>query len=143
MVLAGFLLFAGLGSGASHRLEEARLRAPIPFVAAAIVLLAIAELGFLRWLFALGSAWPLAARLPVALLAIAPLAFLLGMPFPLGLRRVAANRADLVPWAWGVNGWASVLAAVVATLLALHFGFTVVVLIAGLLYLVAAVAAPR
>ncbi len=142
VVLAGFLLFAGLGSGASRRLEELWPRAPIPSVAAAIVALALAELGLLGWLFERGSAWPLALKLPAALGAIAPLAFLLGMPFPLGLRRLAASRGDLVPWAWGVNGWASVLAAVLATLLAVHFGFTAVVLSACALYLVAAATPP-
>ncbi|MFQ5527071.1 MAG: SAM-dependent methyltransferase [Thermoanaerobaculia bacterium] len=143
VVLAGFLLFAGLGSGASQRYEGWLPRAPIRSVAAAIVVLTLAELVLLPALFTLGSAWPLGLRLAAALLAIAPLAFLLGMPFPLGLRRVAATHRDLVPWAWGVNGWASVLAAVLATLLAVHFGFRAVVLAACALYLAAAVAAPR
>jgi len=35
---------------------------------------------------------------------IAPLAFFMGMPFPLALVRVAAARPALVPWAWGNRG---------------------------------------
>ena len=48
-----------------------------------------------------------------------------------------------MPWAWGVNGWASVLSAVLATLLAVQFGFSVVVGAACGLYLLAAGVAPR
>ena len=62
----------------------------------------------------------------------------MGMPFPLALSRLAAHRPDLVPWAWGINGCASVLSAILATLLAMTFGFRVVVLMAMALYVLAA-----
>jgi hypothetical protein len=39
-----------------------------------------------------------------------------------------------VPWAWGINGCASVVAAVLASLLAMHVGFTVVLTLALSLY---------
>ncbi|RWO18855.1 hypothetical protein, partial [Mesorhizobium sp.] len=42
-----------------------------------------------------------------------------------------------IPWAWGINGCASVLSAILATLLAMHVGFSGVVMIAVVLYLVA------
>ena len=74
---------------------------------------------------------------------IAPLAFFMGMPFPLGLRRVADQAPRLVPWAWGVNGCASVLSAVLASLLATHVGFAVVVALAMGLYGIAALAFAR
>ena len=66
----------------------------------------------------------------------------MGMPFPLGLGRVSACAETLVPIAWGVNASVSVVAAVLATLLAIHLGFTVVLLLALLLYLAAAVMFP-
>ena len=65
----------------------------------------------------------------ITLTLIAPLAVSMGMPFPLGIVRVARDSGDLVPWAWGINGCASVVAAVLATLQAIHLGFTAVVLI--------------
>ena len=43
-----------------------------------------------------------------------------------------------MPWAWAVNGCASVLSAILATLLAINLGTTAVVLLAVLLYLLAA-----
>jgi hypothetical protein len=85
---------------------------------------------------------PLWLRIGCATLLIAPLAFFMGMPFPLGLARVGSGRPALVPWAWGINGCASVVSAVMATLLAIQFGFTAVIAAALLLYLVAALAFP-
>ena len=56
----------------------------------------------------------------------------------IGLADVARRSSALVPWAWGVNGCASVLAATMAALLAIHAGLTVVVLAAIALYGLAA-----
>ena len=78
----------------------------------------------------------------VSILLIAPLAFCMGMPFPLGLERVGAEMPGFIPWAWGINGCASVVSAVMASLLAIQFGFTVVIILALLLYLAAALAFP-
>jgi len=73
----------------------------------------------------------------------APLAFLMGMPFPLGLRRLATSAPGWIPWAWGINGCASVLSAVLATVLAIHLGFTAVVALAAGLYGLPEVWRPR
>jgi hypothetical protein len=58
----------------------------------------------------------------------------MGMPFPLGLRQLASSAPDFIPWAWGINGFASVISAALATLLAIQFGFTFVLLAALALY---------
>ena len=81
---------------------------------------------------------PLAAKSVIAVSLIAPLGFAMGMPFPLGLSRVSESAPALLPWAWGINGCASVVAAVAATLLAVHFGFTVLLALALGLYAAAA-----
>jgi hypothetical protein len=77
-------------------------------------------------------------KMVVSIFLIAPLAFFMGMPFPIGLNRVANNAPDFIPWAWGINGFASVVSASLATLLAIEFGFTAVVLIALVFYASAA-----
>jgi len=61
----------------------------------------------------------------------------MGQLFPLGLRRVEAAAAELVPWSWAVNGFASVLATVSAPLLAMSIGFSSLVLAALACYLLA------
>ena len=62
-------------------------------------------------LIAAMAAWPLVARATAAALLMAPLAFCMGMPFPLALRGLPQ---PLVPWAWGINGCASVVGAALA-----------------------------
>ena len=75
------------------------------------------------------------AKAGVTLLLIAPLAFCMGMPFPLGLSRITQSVPELLPWAWGVNGCASLISAILATLLAIHLGFNGVVTLALAAYL--------
>ena len=133
LVLASFLLFAGVGSLASERLSLQAIHWPF----AAIVVLAALYLVGWPWVFnelgAVGVVWQIAASVVL----IAPLAIAMGMPLPLGLRRVAATADDWIPWAWAVNGCASVAGAVLAMLIALHMGFVVLIMAALALYLVA------
>ncbi len=77
-------------------------------------------------------------KMALSIVLIAPLAFCMGMPFPIGLKRLADSAPDFIPWAWGINGFASVMSAALATLLAIEFGFTAVVLLALGLYASAA-----
>ena len=140
VVLAGFLVFAGVGSWAAGRRWEADSRA-IALAAAGVVGLAVLYAVALPPLFSAAAGWPEPVKVAVALGLIAPLALCMGVPFPMGLERVARSRPEGVPWAWAVNGCASVVAAVLATLLAVHLGFTAVVLVAGGVYGVAAVVA--
>ncbi|HYQ71510.1 MAG TPA: SAM-dependent methyltransferase [Gammaproteobacteria bacterium] len=137
-VLAAFLVFAGLGSAWAARLPQETAARAILICAWLIALLGSAYTLLPSLLFEQLIHLGMAARIAVSVLLIAPLAFCMGMPFPLGLSRVAAQAPAFVPWAWGINGCASVLSAVTATLLAIHFGFSVVVLLALLLYLLAA-----
>jgi spermidine synthase len=153
VVLGSFLLFAGLGSGASQqvvqaasrwrRVPESLRRRAVGLPAAGAALLTIGDLVILPHLVAAGMGLPAPARILTAILVLAPLAFLMGMPFPLGLARVGARSPDWVPWAWGINGAASVVSAVLAVLLAMHLGFSAVLAIAAALYLGAAALLPR
>lgn len=145
VVLCAFLVFAGVGSRLSRRLPKRAgpvLRQPLSAVVLAIGLLALLCLAVQPWLVQHAIALPDAARIPIAIALIAPLALFMGMPFPLGLAETEAADARLVPWAWAVNGCASVIGAVLATLLAIHVGFTFVIAIALALYAVAATARP-
>jgi spermidine synthase len=147
VVLAGFLVFAGLGSAAAGRFGRwaadrgpARRFGALEAAVAAIGAMSLLYLVTLPPLFDRLIALPDAAKVAVSIALIAPLAFFMGMPFPLGLAQVARRNEDLVPWAWGINGCASVVAAILATLLAIHLGFTAVVAIAAALYLAAPLA---
>ncbi len=154
VVLCTFLVFAGLGSGYAPRLARV-LREVRPFLrlgatlsAIDLAVLGIAAISFiylaiLPSLFEHLIGWPGMAKIFLSIALIAPLAFFMGMPFPLGLSRVSRQAPKLVPWAWGVNGCASVIAAVMAALLAIHIGFASVVVLAVLVYVGAAAAFRR
>ncbi len=73
--------------------------------------------------------WPLWGRAAIAVVGLAPLGVLMGLPFPLGLAWLEARAPRLIPWAWAVNGSASVVASVLAAILALSYGFTAVLLL--------------
>ncbi|MGD2112517.1 MAG: SAM-dependent methyltransferase [Gammaproteobacteria bacterium] len=141
--LTGFLVFAGLGSYWSQRWSRRRQQARgVARAVAGIAGISLAYLMLLHALPATVTGWPLPAKVTLALGMIAPLAFCMGLPFPLGLSRLAEQAPEYLPWAWGVNGCASVISAVLATLLAIHLGFSAVILLAVLLYGIAALAVP-
>lgn len=133
-VLASFLVFAGLGSAAAPRLAR-RFGRWGPFVAIAILAPATWIGEGMLWSHAAGA--PLPLRMSAVVLLLAPLAFVMGQPFPLGLQRVADRRPRWIPWCWGVNGLLSVIGAAAAPLAALSLGLDGVLLAAIILYVVA------
>ena len=131
VVLSGFLVFAGLGSAYSVHLKH---HSPVTIAVGGIAVITLLYVFFLPPLFQYFMGLPDTAKISMSIAFIAPLAFAMGMPFPLGLSRVAERAPDFIPWAWGINGFASVMSAALATLLAIEFGFTVVLLLALLSY---------
>lgn len=140
VVLSSFLIFSGLGSACSSHLRPAATtrRNPVLVPVTGILILGILYLFLPGPLFHGLSHLPDLLRILLAILLIAPLAFCMGMPFPLGLGQLSNHEPGLIPWAWAINGCASVVSAVLATLLAIHLGFTSVIVLALALYLVSA-----
>jgi hypothetical protein len=137
VTLCSFLLFAGLGSLYAGRYignEAKALRRIVPILGVVILLLAVVLE------FALGAAlsFPLPARVAIVMMLLAPMNFLMGMPFPLGLARLKRLEPRLVPWALGVNGGASVVASILCIVIAMEFGFRAVSLLSAAIYVVGA-----
>jgi hypothetical protein len=101
---------------------------------AGILLFGISYILLLDSLFIWISDTPILLKILLTVVLVAPLALLMGMPFPLALSSLADHAEALVPWAWGINGCASVISASLATLLAIHFGFSTVIMLALALY---------
>jgi len=131
--IASFLVFAGVGSELSGvwRAGEGRIMAAAG--SGVVVLAGLYALGLDAWL-GLTQAQPLPLRFGIAVLTAAPLAAAMGHMFPAALRRVAAADPALTPFAWAVNGCASVTATVATPLLAMSVGFSRVMLLAALCY---------
>ena len=144
VVLTGFLLFAGLGSAfSSHRILARQDRNPVALPITIIAFMGLLYIFFLSPVLNGLTGGPDILRISLTVILIAPLAFCMGMPFPLGITTLSDQTPGLVPWAWAVNGCASVISAVLATLTAIHFGFTVVILLALGFYAVALVSFPQ
>jgi hypothetical protein len=86
-------------------------------------------------LFQATLATPLAVRLLVAVTALAPPGLLMGMPFPKGMALLEQRAPALIAWAWGINGATSVVASILAALLALSFGFSTVLVLGATCYI--------
>ena len=142
VVLSTFLLSAGAGSSFSKTLSENHAKSLITLPIAAISIVSICYiLGFssiTAFLLGTGNL----TRYVFAILLIAPLGFFMGMPFPMGLTKVGQTTPALIPWAWGINGCASVISAILATLIAMQFGFSVLIFLAISLYCLAALCFP-
>ncbi len=87
-------------------------------------------------------------RLLISGVLLIPLGFVMGMPFPTGLRALAALPApefpageeaadNAVEWAWAMNAAASVLGSVLAMVIAIQFGLTVTLSCGAAAYLLA------
>jgi Spermine/spermidine synthase domain len=135
VVLAGLLIFTGVGSFASGKWRvESTGKLKRALLSAVIVVLALAVVTPLVFRACLG--FGLFFRIAIALLLVAPLGFVLGMPFPLGLRVAMQRSSSLGAWAWGVNGFFTVIGTVLALMLGMMVGFRIVLLLACGCYLI-------
>ncbi|MGH9049863.1 MAG: hypothetical protein ACRDY4_09050, partial [Acidimicrobiia bacterium] len=139
VTLSSILIFTGVGALLSGRYEH-RADRVVPVLLVAIVGLTVFYLFGLPPLTDALLSWPVLGRAVVAFAVLAPLGICLGTFMPLGLGAVARLTpfsSEYVAWGWAVNGFASVIGAVLTTILAMSFGFRVVMFIALGLYLVA------
>jgi SAM-dependent methyltransferase len=135
VTVASMLVFSGIGSMLAGRAAD-QGRRPIPAaLGLAAACLAVYALGIDR----LAASRPehLAARIALVVAFLAPASVFLGMPLPLKLRSLDRRGATLVPWAWAVNGFASVAGSVMAVMLAMNLGFQAVLLLAAACYVLA------
>lgn len=124
VTISAFLFFSGLGSLCVQRVVvDAGAVHVFRRVVGALIVVGLIEILAGPGLAAGVGGLAYAARCSAAVAAIAPLAFLMGFPMPAGLRRLDASAPALVPWAWAVNGFASVLAPPIAVAVGMTWGF--------------------
>lgn len=142
VTIAAFLLFSGIGSLGAQRLITRPVARPW-LIVGAVAVVGAANLLTLAPLIHAAGALPLATRIAIGAASVAPMAFLMGFPFPVALAGLDRRIPALVPWAWGVNGFASVLAAPVATAVAMTWSYHATAGAGVGLYLVAALTLTR
>jgi hypothetical protein len=136
VVLASLLTSSGVGSYLTGRTKVAPERRLLPILVA-VAVISVAYLLVLPALFQafLGSSLPV--RIAIASGALLPLGLVMGMFFPTGIQIVRRTHESFVPWAWGINGCASVVGTVLSVVLAMGFGFRAVTLLALGIYALA------
>ncbi|MHC4447140.1 MAG: hypothetical protein ACYSXF_05070, partial [Planctomycetota bacterium] len=133
VTIGGFLFFSGAGSLTAHRVDPQQTRGA-RFLLGGLVIVGIVVLVGLPYAAALGGGLPLLLRCSFALALLAPLGYLMGFPMPMALARLEVGAPALIPWAWAINGFASVLAPPLAIAMGMTWGFTVAGLSAVALY---------
>lgn len=138
-VISTLLLGMGVGSWCSGRLPKLH-----PWLRRISGFIAILLLAYALWLPSLITATmglPGIMRVLIGVLVLLPVAFLMGMPFPLGVRWVEEATRARIAWAWGIDGYASVISATGAMLIAVTIGLSVPIYLAAGAYAIAAWAA--
>jgi spermidine synthase len=139
VILFSILLGGGLGAWFSQRFENGALRRWAMGCALAVVLLAVAGVLALPLLETAMLTMNIVARCVLATLLLLPLGFVLGAPFPSGIRLFSARGNEAkVPLIWGLNGVASVVGSLCAAMGAKNFGFSAMLLCGAAVYVVAA-----
>jgi hypothetical protein len=138
VALFAFLLASGLGSRATARVADDRISRTVLFAVAGVV--GYGLLFRVLWPQIVVVTMPLTAawRSGIAVGAIAPLAFLMGTLFPLGVRLAGREPAGFLPWAWATNGSCSVFAIFLSRIVGLFWGFDRALLLGFAAYLVTA-----
>lgn len=136
VVLFSLLLFSSLGSFFTRRVSAEGTRSFLIKALVPLCLLMIAYVIFLEPLIHMLISIQTPAKILISLGLIAPLGWLMGMPFPLGIKMVSEDAEFLIPWCWSLNGAFSVLASVSSIVIAISFGFSAAMAVGGATYLV-------
>lgn len=133
VILFALLLFSGVGSLTVRRWNLTWGLGLLVILAAVYPLLLVPFSAMvLQW-----TEW---VRVGLTVLAVAPLGYLMGLPFSGGLRVVELHAPPLVPWAWAINGSFSVISAILAVMLAFSAGFSLVLWLGAVAYALALLA---
>ncbi|MFN0183858.1 MAG: hypothetical protein ACKVQR_08580, partial [Aquabacterium sp.] len=123
-VLGSLLLGAGCGGMRTTDIRAEQVMATLRRTLLLVLVALIALVAASPWLLSVTLTWPFPLRVLLTVAVLAPLGWPLGQALPLGIKALHGSGSLLVPWAWGLNGAASVLASVLAVAIGMQFGFT-------------------
>jgi hypothetical protein len=132
-VIASILIGSGIGSALAGRIGSMRSPRILLVLAGTVLLYSI----LLPDIMAVMNHQPLVMKIILSFIIVMPAGVLMGVPFPLGISVIGATAPRLVPWAWAVNGCFSVIAPILAIVLALSTGYQFVLLCGATAYMAA------
>jgi hypothetical protein len=135
LVVSAILILSSLGGLYTHGRMAQNLRPALLILIGELVLVTVGLELLADYLLGVSTV----RRYVIALLFLLPVGFLLGLPFPLGMRYLLKNPVQR-SYAWSVNGCASVLSSITAAQLAISFGIPTIVVAAIAGYLLALIA---
>jgi predicted membrane-bound spermidine synthase len=136
ILLFTLLISSGSGSLLSSRIARNNMK-NLVFVIGGIAALGISYVVFLPPIVYSTIAEPFEVKAAISAAVLAPIGFLMGMPFPTGIRLLKAHRPEYIPWMWAINGAFSVLGAVLAIALGIMYGSSHAMILGILIYLIA------
>lgn len=131
-VICLMLICSGIGSYITQNSKYVHMKTKL--VIGIIAMLLLIQALILKEILFITIHYSLTFKIIIALTLISPCAFFMGIPFPAGMKKTSDQSPSLIPWAWGINGFASVMATVLATVFAVELGFTAVIIGAALFY---------
>ena len=135
ITISSILIFSGIGSYLSGKFSN-KIKI---YIFPIIFLIIIIYILTLDYIFNLFISKNFIYKVVISIFLISIPGFFMGIPFPSALNLIKKKSENLVPWAWGINGFASVISSLLAAILAVLTGFMNIILIAGLLYLLAGI----
>ena len=128
------MLFSGLGSYYSEKWIKSNYRwfIVLLLISVLVIVLQFGSLNFLTQTIG----FPFWQKLAITFILLAPVSFLMGMPFPAGIKRLCVDDRSLA-WAWGINVYFSVISVPLASILAIELGYNWVFMLVSLFYLLA------
>lgn len=134
-VISSMLIFSGIGAKYSSKIIVNRNNTKYIFLGIAIYTILLGLISPI--LFDALVSLNLVLRIIITIVLIAPLSFLMGIPFPAGISAISNDDSRMVGVSWAVNGFFSVIGTVLTIMLAMMFGFKIMFLLAGIFYLLA------
>jgi len=139
VVLTTILISSGAGSVASSRFSKLS-SAYIQLIACFLIFLyGIIYPLLINFIIS----YSLLAKIVIISLSLSIPGFFMGIPFPMGMKLLGQKEEGLIPWAWAINAFLSVLAPVLTIMIAIAVGFKIVLWGASLAYLIAFVSIQR
>lgn len=135
-VVSSMLICSGVGSYLSSKIKESKRN--LIFLCGLILAVLVLYKFMLTPILQSTIGLEFFLKVVIAFFLIALPSFLMGMPFPIGLKIISTGNKSLTAWAWGINGCSSVVSSILVIVVAVEFGFELVMLIAALSYLTAA-----
>lgn len=130
VILFSLLIFGGIGSYFSKNIPFKKMKGVIGY----IMLLLSCYIVFLPVLIEYLFSFSIGIRVIASVALTACLGIAMGMPFPAGITYLGSKNPAAVPWAWGINGAASVLGSALAVFVAINFGFSLAFLCGIIIY---------